>query len=797
MNIRTFMSIFATGLLFTASSVAMAGISLKINPDSKPDIPAGTSQNVNLYDDNAHCTSQGGIVFSLDEPITDPYITAAISFDASFASNGQFTFDNAAGFLTTDDGDFKVKFRADCGDGSADDNKSFKPSDSGGGSTPSPTPAPAPTPGVLTLGFSPSATTVTLSDNGTKNWTANGGNGSTCPGTDVYTYALVGTPIHGTVTLDPSFTTNGVFSYDNDGSGGGFLGASSELISITVSCGADTPASDDIRLSKTPPAPTITCTGSSTTGVVILDNTATPGQASIATNLAFLDGCSKGDTTIDDGYGGNAININDFHTVNRNISASPHQLDLVIGNTTAAVDDANFDTTDQLTFFADGEHLFDLDRLRAVADWISATGNVVPDAGVAAGDYGAISFQQFLSNVASARTMYGMVRVKIPLEKGERSECSSNCNMNALGQTVASASDLYGFCSVSTGLCSCAPTSNTNLETGSSHCSNTLTSTSRIKVKGSLLWDFVDHVTGAPIPLAQLPFAPRELYFKVTVPIMINWDHDAAEDGAMDNMFIIKAVTNGGTAGPVPPSPSINFSDIPQSSKDNYLYETGSVLDATEFATLNEPNKYHLLMASGYADGWAEAFDKLNITAATWATLPTSTDCAVYTSTTCDLKLSVPYGVTAIMTADNVRDGGFEDLPTYLYSGGLIDMHGHVNISGLLYVPQAMELEAKDSGAPTQQYVSGAIIVRDGFYIEAKDNTITVISSDPNSYSTARTNSSASSTRPLSFNSSGPGVTPSTPSTPSTPGTPSPPSGGDNSCIGCGGGSGGGGGGGG
>ncbi|MBN4079138.1 hypothetical protein JYT26_00705, partial [Beggiatoa alba] len=249
-----------------------------------------------------------------------------------------------------------------------------------------------------------------------------------------------------------------------------------------------------------------------------------------------------------------------------------------------------------------------------------------------------------------------------------------------------------------------------------------------------MLWDFIDHLTGDPIPLAELPFAPREPYFKVTVPIMVNWDHDATEDGAMDNMFIIKAVSNGQAAGPITPVPTISFLDIPQSPKDNYLYETGTVLDSTEFATLNEPNKYHLLMASGYADGWADAFDKLNITATTWGSLPTATECANYSSPGCTSGLGVPASISGIMTADDVRNGQFEDIPTYLYSGGLIDMHGHVNISGLLYVPQAMELEAKSTSDPTQQFISGAIVVRDGFYIEAKDNTITVISSEPNSY---------------------------------------------------------------
>ena len=35
---------------------------------------------------------------------------------------------------------------------------------------------------------------------------------------------------------------------------------------------------------------------------------------------------------------------------------------------------------------------------------------------------------------------------------------------------------------------------------------------------------------------------------------------------------------------------------------------------------------------------------------------------------------------------------------------------------------------------PTRQYINGAVVVRDTFYIEAKNTTITVISSDPTTY---------------------------------------------------------------
>ena len=89
------------------------------------------------------------------------------------------------------------------------------------------------------------------------------------------------------------------------------------------------------------------------------------------------------------------------------------------------------------------------------------------------------------------------------------------------------------------------------------------------------------------------------------------------------------------------------------------------VLDGTEFATLSKPTQYHLLMPSGYADGWAEAFDKLNITATTWGTMPPN-NCVTDMGTTCK-KYKVPSGVTGIMTANDVRSSEFEDIPSYLF----------------------------------------------------------------------------------------------------------------------------------
>ncbi|MFQ5470769.1 MAG: hypothetical protein ACE5EH_10760 [Gammaproteobacteria bacterium] len=500
------------------------------------------------------------------------------------------------------------------------------------------------------------------------------------------------------------------------------------------------------------------CNCSTTTGDVILDNTAHPNAPAIGANLVFLAGGSKGSTAIDDGIGGNAINILDFQTVTRDISTSPDSLNLIIGDDSSVVDDNNYGTENQLDYFSSGKHLFELNRLRSTADWLSQDSdsnnvpdNISPAAGVVYGTYGTLSMSQFIANIASGATMYGMVRVKVPLELDPTTTGTAK---NALGDIV-NANSIYSFCSSSSGLCSCSPgISFSKIESGVTICGHNIPSNSKIKVKGSLLWDFVDNITGNPVDLDALPWAPRDLYFKVEMPIMVDWSHDLNDDGAMDNMPYIKGLTSGKTGtNPIDITNTIgtiDFTKVSQSSKDAYLFATGTNLDATVFATLNKPDQYHLLMASGYADGWAEAFTKLNITAAIWKTLPPNS-CVTEAGGSCD-KFSVPDTASGIMTANDVRSGEFEDIPTYLYSGGLIDMHHHVNISGLIYVPQGMELEAKDSNAPTQQYVSGAIVVRDSFYIEAKDNTITVMSSDPDSYSTARVSNVSQATSPTFAN---------------------------------------------
>lgn len=620
---------------------------------------------------------------------------------------------------------------------------------------------------AISMSVNPSGTHYVMNEHQTLSWDADA-TVQNCDQTVQFTMSH--RPMHGSMTLDANFASNGQWSFSNEAGQHGMLGSVKEAMTITATCGSES-TSMTIKVSSS----TSECS-SNPVGDVIFDNTATPVNSTIKSNLAFLSGCAKGSTTISNGFGGNAINTQTFQVMNRDTSVSPHKLMMQEGPEEGDVEDRLFNTDKQLNYFASGHHLFELNRLRDAADWLSSGSNVTPDDGVAAGSYGSITLKQFIQGVAEGKTFYGVVRVKIGLQRGQRSKCTANCNINALRETVDKNS-IYGFCDGTTnaGLCAtgtaCAPGKDfTRIKPGKTICGYSITSSSKIKVKGALFFDFLDYSDESTIPLSALPFAPRELYFMVDVPIMVNWANDSNNDGAMDSMGKISSISTSLSGSQEIPSNNsviagLSVDDISQDAKDAYLYQTGNTLTSTEFNALSVADKYHLLMPSGYVSGWAEAFDKLNISGNTWRSLPTAS-CRDSSGSVCE-KFGLPSTVTTgIPSANDLRSAKFEDIPVYLYSGGLIDMHSHVNISGLLYVPQAMEMEALNNslsgqGITTHQYINGAIVVRDGFYIMANNNehSITVIAADPTSYSTAKTISTSSSG--FTSENGGPGDTPS------------------------------------
>lgn len=81
----------------------------------------------------------------------------------------------------------------------------------------------------------------------------------------------------------------------------------------------------------------------------------------------------------------------------------------------------------------------------------------------------------------------------------------------------------------------------------------------------------------------------------------------------------------------------------------------------------------------------------------------------------------------------NITSKGFtnftaeDDLPAVMYSIGTVDMHGPVNISGVVYTPSYSELENKGNEGFTVanqlQYIKGSVIVGMGLYYQNSSTT--------------------------------------------------------------------------
>lgn len=611
----------------------------------------------------------------------------------------------------------------------------------------------------------------------------------------VYSVSSVASTLHGTVTINSS---TGVLTYTPTT---GYVGNAQFNVTVASTCGSN-PSSTRVATVVVESTNSTGTIGTTTGGVVsggaiIIDNTPNPGTPGIVTNMATVVGGKN--------FGlGNAFNISGVQVMQRDTTTdtTKHLLVDEIGVTnTKSTSYQNYGTKRQSTYFANGQHLFDLDRMRKTANWMRVPSSVtVPDAATLnniaginqitptatppatctsyvavtsvpnspstpiglpvggchpAGTYGTITWAEFLDNIKNNRTMYGVVRILVPLKLG--STASSN---NALNQTVGSA-NIYGFCNVTTEWCADSPTSSTDIKPGAAVVGNnsvavTIPTTGQIKVRGTLMFDFVNGTNdtvlgtpGHPIGLANLPFNPRDIYFKVSVAINVNAANDKDGNGVLDNADYINGITKNITCTSYPcsttipadgtgNSPAILNTQVPQDSIDaynqqygtNYLSNTDPAF-VTKFNALNKPSQYHMLMASGYAQGWADAFAELNVTANQWKSM--------------GYLVPDDATLTSPLTVNSIRNSQFEDIPVYLYTGGLVDMHHHMNVSGLIYVPQSAEIEAKmnDAANPTRMYMMGGLIVRDGFYLEGKLNGMILISSDPSSYASLRVLSSA------------------------------------------------------
>ncbi len=168
---------------------------------------------------------------------------------------------------------------------------------------------------------------------------------------------------------------------------------------------------------------------------------------------------------------------------------------------------------------------------------------------------------------------------------------------------------------------------------------------------------------------------------------------------------------------------------------------TGTTPDAADV--------YHLISPSGYVHGWRRAFQVTTMPANVWNDNLIATTSSYYAERSQYMHVS--------SDADGVMiDSDFADLPAEIYSGGLLDMHGNVNVSGVVYTPMQIELEAKDNGnykgtadeGPARQYVNGSLIGGFGVYVQNKkngsvngtDDGLTVIVYDPTAVDKLSTN---------------------------------------------------------
>ncbi len=108
----------------------------------------------------------------------------------------------------------------------------------------------------------------------------------------------------------------------------------------------------------------------------------------------------------------------------------------------------------------------------------------------------------------------------------------------------------------------------------------------------------------------------------------MNAGNDVTGDGVLDNIAYISGLTSVITCATFPCSTTIpaatviSSTQVPDEVVQIYNFQYGTAYTShtdaafvTLWNTLNLPNKYHMLMASGYVDGWYDAFQELNITA--------------------------------------------------------------------------------------------------------------------------------------------------------------------------------------
>jgi len=462
-------------------------------------------------------------------------------------------------------------------------------------------------------------------------------------------------------------------------------------------------------------------------GYVIMDNTGGGKNKGVVANMltalapttsvSTLDTCSQDDALDDKNC--NSIdfrNDGDIQVVQNDINDN---LKNMIGLKNPDSTDTNRRANgDPITPFpADKTDLFLIEKYRNAARLITTN---YPSASGSTPNRGDMSFTEFLNNVNSATTMYGIVRVKIPMHKPEGEEDFALC-----GNTACS------------GIC--GPAKDDNIKPGETLCGVTLNNSSAINVKGSIMFDFIDAANRNPINLTAMPSEVEDIRFQLTVPFNVNASHNNTA-GYLESIESIKQLigNNSCSSGEFCNLDfARNIGDtfrrglVLTDSENEYQYKMNKTLSDVEFSSLSDDQKFNLLLPSAYAEGWADAFSTLGISAQSWRD---------------DFHFKIPNiddTATTILTTDDIRSEQFEDIPAVIFTGGLASIQFHTNISGLIYAPQSLELKQFNVYNATlrrdvkaKQYINGAIIVRDSFYVDAmSEDGITLISNNPDVYS--------------------------------------------------------------
>ncbi|MDX8411383.1 MAG: hypothetical protein R8K46_05880 [Mariprofundaceae bacterium] len=190
-------------------------------------------------------------------------------------------------------------------------------------------------------------------------------------------------------------------------------------------------------------------------------------------------------------------------------------------------------------------------------------------------------------------------------------------------------------------------------------------------------------------------------------------------------------------------------------------FPQGSALSGTFYigvedaaAGHNDGDMLHLLFPSAYMHGWKVALAALNLTASDWNNLLTDLasglasqhathrnygDSAMPKGSPFNTVEDAGYSESAALETeqskffyvDDTHTSGYgllteewRDIPAEMYVGGLLDMHAHANINGVVYTPGPLEWEPGNSEYAGNDhhlaYISGAIITGYGAYVKNK-----------------------------------------------------------------------------